>query len=388
MITPSPTLAVEAKARAMRDQGVDIVGFGAGEPDFDTPEHIRNAGIDAINQGHTRYTAASGTPELKRAVAAKFLRDNGLHYELSEIIISCGAKHCLYNAFLALCQEGDEVVVPAPYWVSYPDQISMAGARPVTVDTSRTGFKLTPEALSAAISPRTVAMVLNSPSNPTGAVYTRAELEKIAEIAIDRDIFIISDDIYERLLYSDREFVCIASLGEEVKKRTLVVNGVSKTYAMTGWRIGYAAGDRELIRAMADIQSHSTSNPCSISMRASLAALNGPDEPVREMVEQFRARGKYMHERLVALPGVECAAPAGAFYCFPRVSQYYGKSLGGSVITNSLEFADAMLSEAHVALVAGAAFGADEFVRLSYATSMGKIEEGMNRIEGALARMK
>ncbi|MEA4883796.1 MAG: pyridoxal phosphate-dependent aminotransferase [Clostridia bacterium] len=387
-IKPSPTFAVEAKAAEMRKRGIEIVGFGAGEPDFDTPEHIRAAGIEAINQGFTRYTPTAGIPELKRAIVAKFERDNGLHYEPSQIIVSCGAKHSLYNAFQALVGPGDEVIVPAPYWVSYPDQVRMAGAVPVIIDTAATAFRLTPEALEGAITPNTRAMVINSPSNPTGVIYSREDLAKIADIAIAHDLAVISDDIYESLLAEGMEFVSIASLSDEIKTRTVVVNGVSKTYAMTGWRIGYAAAEREVIAAMSNIQAHSTSNPCSISQKAALAALAGSDEPCCRMVREFRARGVYMHKRLAAMPGIECVKPAGAFYCFPKVSSCFGKSLGGVKVTGSVSFADALLEQAHVAVVAGAGFGSDDYVRLSYATSMEKIEEGLGRIERALADMK
>jgi len=387
-IKPSPTFAVEAKAREMRARGIDVIGFGAGEPDFDTPEHIRDAGIDAINSGFTRYTPTAGIPELKEAIVAKLRRDNGLDYEPSQIIVSCGAKHSLYNAFQVLCGPGDEVIIPAPYWVSYPDQVRMSGARPVIVDTSSTDFKITPRVLADAITPRTRAIILNSPSNPTGVMYSQDELSAIAEIVVKNDLFVVSDEIYERLLYRGAEFVSIAALGEEIKARTLVVNGVSKTYAMTGWRIGYAAGDSELISAMNKIQSHSTSNPCSISQRAALAAITGPDEPVQYMVEQFRVRGEYMHERLSGMPGIECVEPVGAFYCFPKVSSYYGKSLAGEVVKDSVSFADAILEKAHVAVVAGAGFGTEDYVRMSYATSLEKIKEGLDRLEQALSEMK
>lgn len=387
-IRPSLTFAVEAKAREMRARGIDVIGFGAGEPDFDTPEHVRKAGIDAINSGFTRYTPTAGIPELKEAIVAKFQRENGLDYKPSQIIVSCGAKHSLYNAFQALCGQEDEVIIPSPYWVSYPDQVRMSGARPVIIDTTSTNFKVTSEALAEAITPRTRVIVLNSPSNPTGMMYTRDELTAIADIVVENDLFVLSDEIYERLLYRGARFTSIASLGEEIKARTLVVNGVSKTYAMTGWRIGYAAGDADLIAAMNRIQSHSTSNPCSISQKAALAAITGPDEPIQHMVEQFRVRGEYMHERLCGMPGIECVEPVGAFYCFPKVSSFYGKSLGGVELKDSISFADAMLEKAHIAVVAGAGFGTEDYIRMSYATSLEKIKEGLDRFEQALHDMK
>jgi aspartate aminotransferase len=387
-IRPSLTFAVEAKAREMRARGIDVIGFGAGEPDFDTPEHIRRAGIDAINSGFTRYTPTAGIPELKEAIVAKFQRENGLEYKPSQIIVSCGAKHSLCNAFQALCGQGDEVIIPCPYWVSYPDQVRMSGATPVIIDTTSTNFKITPEALTEAITPRTRVIVLNSPSNPTGMMYSEDELSAIADIVVEHDLFVLSDEIYERLLYRGTKFISIASLGEEIKARTLVVNGVSKTYAMTGWRIGYAAGDADLIAAMNRIQSHSTSNPCSISQKAALAAITGPDEPIEHMVEQFRVRGEYMHERLCGMPKIECVEPVGAFYCFPKVSGFYGKSLGGIELKDSISFADAILEKAHVAIVAGAGFGTEDYIRMSYATSLEKIKEGLDRFEQALNDMK
>ena len=387
-VAPSPTLAVDAKAKAMKAQGIDVIGFGAGEPDFDTPEHIRRAGIEAIENGHTRYTPASGTLELKKAVCSRIMKDYGIEYDPSQIIVSCGAKHSLFNAFMALCNDGDEVIIPAPYWVSYPDQVKMAGGVPVVVNTMDTGFKLTTDSLKGAITPRTKVLVLNSPSNPTGAVYTRGELEAIAEVITDNDLFVISDDIYEKLLYTDREFVSIVQVSDEIRKRTLLVNGVSKSYAMTGWRIGYAAGDKALISAMNNIQSHSTSNPCSISMKAAVAALEGPDAPVMEMIKEFRKRGEYMYERFAAMPGIEAQRPAGAFYVFPKVSSYFGKSIAGVKIENSSAFSELMLSEGHIAIVAGDGFGADEYVRLSYAMSMENIKEGLDRFEKVLSQIK
>ena len=387
-IKKSPTFAVEAKSAAMRARGIDVIGFGAGEPDFDTPEHICDAAIQATLNGHTRYTPTSGVVELRQAIADKIRCDLGLDYKPSQIIVSCGAKHSLYNAFLVLVGPGDEVIVPAPYWVSYPDQVQMTGATPVIVDTSGTGFKLTPEALEAGITPNTRVLILNSPSNPAGAVYSRRELEAIAGVAIKHDLVVVSDEIYDKLLYTDEKFVSIATLGDEIRSRTLIVNGVSKTYAMTGWRIGWAAGDAELIDAMVRIQSHSTSNPCSISQQAALAAITGSQEPVTHMVEAFRERAAHMRKKLCAIPGIGCVMPAGAFYCFPNVAPYIGIDFEGRRVDDSYDLADVILEEAHVAVVAGAAFGCDDFIRLSYATSIEKINDGLDRMERLFARMR
>lgn len=387
-ITPSPTLALDAKTKELQASGVDIVSFGVGEPDFDTPLHIQVAGIDAIRGGHTRYTAGPGTLELRNAIIGKYKAECSLTYAPNQVIVSNGAKHSLYNAFLAICDDGDEVVVPAPYWVSYPDMVKLAGGVPVIMDTTTTDFKVTPAALESLITPRTKALILNSPSNPSGAVYTEKELRAIADVIVKHDIILVSDDIYEALIYDGTKYICVASFGDEIYKRTIVVNGVSKSYAMTGWRIGYALGPREVIKAMSDIQSHTTSCPSSISQKASVAALKGDHGPVRAMVEQFKARCEYMSARLQAMPGIECPKPRGAFYCFPKVSSYYGKSVDGLEINNSVDFSTAMLEKAHIALVAGSAFGSDNYVRLSYATSMEKIKEGLDRMEKLLLQMK
>ncbi len=386
-ITKSPTFAVEAKATAMRAQGVHVIPFGAGEPDFDTPEHIRDAAKASIDAGHTRYTATAGIVELRQAIANSVQARLGLTFKPNNVIVSCGAKHSLLNAFLALVGPGDEVIVPAPYWVSYPDQVRVAGATPVVIDTASTGFKLTASALEAAVTPNTRVIILNSPSNPTGATYTRDELRAIAEVAVKHDMVVVSDEIYDRLLYTGEEAVSIAMLGDAIRERTLIVNGVSKTYAMTGWRIGWAVGNAELVDAMNRIQGHSTSNPCSVSQRAALAALTGPDEPVQAMIDAFRDRGRRMAERLCSLPHVSCAVPTGAFYCFPNVAPYIGIEFEGRHIASSFDLADLILEQAHVAVVAGGAFGCDNFIRLSYATSIAQIEDGMDRIERLFAKM-
>ena len=387
-ITPSPTLALDAKTKELQASGVDIVSFGVGEPDFDTPLHIQVAGIDAIRGGHTRYTAGSGTLELRNAVVAKYKNECNVEYTPAQVIVSSGAKHSLYNAFLAICDDGDEVIIPAPYWVSYPDMVKLAGGVPVIMDTTGTGFKVTPAALERHITPKTKAIILNSPSNPSGAVYSEKELRAIADVIVKNDIILVSDDIYEALIYDGTKYICVASFGKEVYDRTIVINGVSKSYAMTGWRIGYACGPKDVIKAMGDIQSHTTSCPSSVSQKASVAALRGDHAPVRAMVEQFKKRCDYMSERLAAMPGIECPKPLGAFYCFPKVSSYYGKSVDGVKIMNSIDFSGVMLEKAHIALVAGSAFGSDDYVRLSYATSMEKIKEGLDRMERLLLQIK
>ena len=385
---PSPTLAINAKAKAMQAQGIRVVSFGAGEPDFDTPENIKRAAIKSIEEGFTKYTAVGGIDELKDAVIQKFQRDNQLTYKRSQILISCGGKHSFYNLAQALFDRGDEVIIPAPYWVSYPPMVSLAEATPVIIETKEeNGFKITPEDLKKAATPRTKALVLNSPSNPTGSAYTKKELEKIAEVAISHKFFVISDEIYEKIVYDGFEFRSIASLGEEIKGRTIIVHGVAKTYAMTGWRIGYTAGPEEIISAMSNIQSQSTSNPTSISQKASVEALIGPQEEVKKMVSAFTERRNYIVDRLNEISGVSCFKPTGAFYVFPNFSEYFGKSYQGKKISNSTELADYFLDVAKVAVVPGVEFGADPFERLSYATSMKDIREGIDRIEEALKKL-
>ncbi len=381
-IKPSPTLAVSAKAAAMKAEGIDVIGFGAGEPDFDTPDHIKQAAIEALAAGFTKYTPAGGTLELKETVAAKFKRDNSLEYKTSEILISCGAKHSLYNAFQALLSEGDEIIIPAPYWVSYPDMAYLADAVPVIIETNNTSkFKVTPDQVRAAITPRTRAFVLNSPSNPTGAAYSAAELQALADIFLGTDIMVISDEIYESLTYDGFSSSSIVSVEPRLKEQAMVINGVSKTYSMTGWRIGYAAGPAAVIKAMSNIQSQSTSNPTSISQKASVAALDGPQDCINEMLQAFDKRRRYMVERLNAIEGFSCSMPKGAFYTFPTVSGVYGKKCGETIINGSGDLATALLDNARVAVVAGSAFGADANIRLSYATSFENIEKGLDRIE-------
>lgn len=387
-IKPSPTLATAAKAKAMKAQGIDVVDFGVGEPDFDTPENVKQAGIKAIQSGFTKYTPAGGTDELREAVIEKFKKDNGLDYEKSQILISCGAKHSLYNIAEALFDPGDEVIIPSPYWVSYPDQALLNDAVPVIVETTeQDGFRLSAKQLEKAITAKTKALVLNSPSNPTGLAYDKKTLEDIASIAVQKGIYVISDEIYEKLLYDGFQHISIASLGREIKDLTLVVNGVSKSHSMTGWRIGYAAGPKDVISAMANIQSQSTSNPTSISQKAALEALRGPQDFIATMNVEFDKRRRYMVDRLNKINGMSCLMPVGAFYAFPRVSELFNKSAGAKKINNSSDLATYLLDEARVALVSGDAFGADAYIRLSYATSMENITKGLDRIEQAVAEL-
>jgi len=387
-IQPSPTLAIDAKAKALKAQGIDVIGFGVGEPDFDTPENIRQAAKRAIDSGYTRYTAVGGTDELKDAIISKLKRDNGLEYRRDQITVACGAKHSLYNISQALIQEGDEVIIPVPYWVSYPDQVLLAGGKPVFITADeQNAFKITPELLERAISPKTKALVLNSPSNPTGTSYSREELKKLGDVCLKHDFIIISDDIYEKLLYDRLCFSNIATAVPELQSRTIVVNGVSKTFAMTGWRIGYAAGPTEIISAMTKLQSQSTSNPSSIAQKAAVEALNGPQDTVMMMTAEFEKRRTYIVERLNAIPGFSCFMSTGAFYAFPNVSALYGKSFSGKAISNSTDLCAFFLEQARVAIVPGIAFGADNFVRFSYATSLENIRKGIDRIEEAVSRL-
>lgn len=380
-IGPSPTLGITAKAKKMRAEGIDVIGFGAGEPDFDTPVNIKEAAKKAIDAGFTKYTPASGIPELKVAICEKLKRDNDLDYEPEEILVSCGAKHAIFNAVLALCDDDDEVILLSPYWVSYPEMIKLARANPVVIKTTQqNNFKITPERLRDAITPKTKLIILNSPSNPTGVVYTKKELQLLSEILVEAEICCISDEIYEKIIYDGKEHVSIASLSSEMKKLTIVVNGVSKPYSMTGWRIGYAAGPREIIKAMSNLQAHSTSNPTSISQKAALEALKGQQKDMEEMVRAFAERRNYIVGRLNSIGRIRCIMPEGAFYVFPDVSQLLGKKYNGQIIKDSFLLTELLLTEARVAVVPGAVFGDDNHLRLSYATSMENIAEGMDRI--------
>jgi len=387
-ISPSLTLGISARARQMQQQGLEVINFAAGEPDFDTPEAIKEEAIRAIKQGFTKYTPSSGIAELKEAVREKLLKEQGLQYEQEEIIISCGSKHALFNIVFALCEEGDEVIIFAPYWVSYLEMIKLCGARPKKIFLSQeNGFQLEVEKLAPLLSSRTRLIILNSPNNPTGAVYGKEELEKLASLLLPFPrLCIISDEIYHKITYDGVKSISIASLGKEIKERTIVVNGVSKTYAMTGWRIGYAAGSREVIQAIGRLQDHTTSNPTSISQRASIAALRISEDEVQKMVEEFSHRRHLMWEGLKLIKGIQCSFPQGAFYFFPRVSNLYGKNYNGRQISDSLDLAAYLLETAKVATVPGIAFGCDEYLRLSYATSRESIEKGLEKMKEVLLR--
>ncbi|BAD40015.1 pyridoxal phosphate-dependent aminotransferase [Symbiobacterium thermophilum] len=387
-LTPSPTMAIDAMSKQMVAEGIDVVNFSVGEPDFDTPESIKAAGIAAIQQGETKYTPAAGTLELRKAICEKLERDNGLQYRPEEIVVSNGGKQSLYNAYQVLLDPGEEVIIQAPYWVSYPEIVRLAGGVPVVVETDEsTGFRLTADMIREKLTNRTRVINLNSPSNPTGAVLSRRELEEIAALAVEHDLMIVTDEIYEKLLYDGAEHVSIASLGEEVKRRTITVNGLSKAYAMTGWRMGYTASERIYAKAMADLQSQSTSGPSSISQAAAVAALRGSQESVEQMRQEFDRRRRHMLERLNRLPGFSVkVAPAGAFYLFPNVSALFGETIAGRKITSSDDLAEVILEQAHVAVVPGTGFGAPHHIRFSYATSMERIDEGLDRIARLLAR--
>jgi aspartate aminotransferase len=388
-IKPSPTFAAAAKAAAMRAKGIEVISFAQGEPDFDTPDNIKEAAYKAIREGITKYTPASGFPDLKDAIIQKFERDNRLTYDRSQVFASAGAKLILYNLAQALFSAGDEVMVPAPYWVSYTDIVLLMDATPVVLPSSEEqGFKISPQQLKAAMTPRTRAIILNSPCNPTGATYTAEELGALAEVLLSKNILIIADDIYEKFVYDGTVFTCIASLGKEVQDHTVVVNGVSKTYSMTGWRIGYAAGPAEIMAAMDKIQTQNVSNPVSFCQKAAVEALLGPQDSVRKMVTEFDRRRKYIVGRLNAMPGITCSLPRGAFYVFPNIKGLFGKKWGTREISNSSDVTDLILEEAQVAVVAGAAFGNDNYIRFSYATSTANIEKGMDRIEEALKKLK
>ncbi len=381
-ISPSLTLAITAKAKKMKAEGIDVIGFGAGEPDFNTPKNIQQAAIKAIEAGQTRYTAASGIIELKEAVVNKFKKDNNLTYKTSQIIISTGAKQCLANIFQSILNPGDEVLIGAPYWVSYPELVQLADGVPTFVDTEESNsFKLTIESLEKAVTKKTKAMILNSPNNPTGTAYTKEELEKIATFAQKHDIIIISDEIYEKLLYGESGHISIASLSEDAYNRTIVINGVSKAYAMTGWRIGYAAASEKITSLMSNIQSHTTSNPCSISQYASVEALNGDQSEVEKMKQEFKKRRDFMVDKINSINNLSCVKPEGAFYVMVNISKVLNKEVDGKIIKDSLTFSDLLLEKEKVAVIPGIAFGVDDFIRLSYATSMENIEKGLNRIE-------
>jgi aspartate aminotransferase len=375
---------MDAKAKEMKAKGEDVVNFGVGEPDFDTPENIKEAAIKALREGFTKYTPVGGILPLKDAIIEKLKSDNGLEYGRDEVIVSCGAKHSLYNIAQALFGPGDEVIIPSPYWVSYPAQVLLNDAEPVFVKTHEDdSFMLRPEALEDAITKKTKAVILNSPSNPTGLAYDRKALEAIAEVALRKGIYIVSDEIYEKLLYDGAEHVSVASFDKEIKQKTIVVNGLSKSHSMTGWRIGYAAGPADVVKAMTKVQSQSTSNPTSIAQAAAVEALKGPQDFIQTMLTEFDKRRKYLVEELNAMPSVSCLMPTGAFYAFPNTSGLYGGKL-----KNSSELAMYLLDEAKVALVPGDAFGDDDFIRISYATSIEDIKKAVERIKQALEKVQ
>ena len=384
-VTPSSTLAITAKINGMIADGVDVVKFGAGEPDFDTPDYIKSAAISALEDGFTKYTPVPGTPELRDAIVEKYQRDNGLSYSSSEVIVSCGAKHTLYNIMQAICDPGDEVIFAAPYWVSYPQQIKLAGAVPKVIETTaEQNYCMQSDDVEAAINSNTKAILINSPSNPTGTTYDVGNLKQIAEIAVKNQVYLISDEIYEALLYDGATHQSPASFNEETKAITFVVNGVSKAYSMTGWRIGYTAGPEDAISAMSRIQSHSTSNPTSIAQKAAVAALNNPQDAVEEMRKAFEERRDIICERFDDIDGVSYVKPQGAFYIFPDFSDHYGRTLDGQKIEGSMDITDYLLSSAGVGVVPGDGFGADRNLRLSFATSLTEINRGLDRIKEAL----
>ncbi|HOK91862.1 MAG TPA: pyridoxal phosphate-dependent aminotransferase [Spirochaetota bacterium] len=393
-VKPSPTLAVTAMAAQLQSQGIDVIGFGSGEPDFDTPQNIKEAAIKAINSGKTKYTPSGGIPELKEAVVKKFKRDNNLEYQLSEVIINCGGKHSFYNLIQVIIDDGDEVIIPSPYWVSYPDMVLLAGGKPVFIETDiSTGFKIKPQQLEQKITSKTKAVVINSPSNPTGAAYTRHELEELARVLEDKDLIIISDDIYETIVYDGFKFFNIANISEKIKEKTIVLNGVSKTYAMTGWRIGYAAGNSDIIKKMDILQGQSTSNPTTISQWAAVEALSGDQSVLDHMLVAFDRRRNFVVDGLNNIPGLKCYKPEGAFYAFPDCSEVY-KLKGWSKVSEkykddykSSSLCAYLMEEARTAVVPGIAFGNDNYFRISFATSDEKLKEGLKRIKEAIEKL-
>jgi len=372
-LSPSLTLAIDAKAKQMKADGLDVVGFGAGEPDFDTPQHIKDAAVKALAEGFTKYTPSSGIVELRQAIADKFKRDNGLTYKASQVIVSSGGKHSCYNTILATCEEGDEVIIPAPYWLSYPEMVKMAGATPVILPTTdATEFKVTPDQLQAAITPRTRLFILHSPSNPTGSLYTRDELKAIGDLCVERGVLMMSDEIYEKLVYDGAEHHSVAAFSQAHYDHTIVVHGFANAYSMTGWRLGFLAAPEPIAKAIDAIQSHSTSNPNSFAQKGAVAALTGPQDHLKSWLAEYSRRRGYAHQRLNAIPGITCVNAKGAFYLFPNI---------GRLGLKSTEFCARLLEQEKVAAVPGIAFGADDYIRLSYATSMGNIQKGLDRLE-------
>jgi aspartate aminotransferase len=377
-LTPSTTLAITSKAKELKAKGEDVIGLGAGEPDFNTPQHILEAAVISMNEGHTKYTPSAGLPGLKQAIIKKFEQDQGIIYKPDEIIVANGAKHALYTLFQVLLNDGDEVIIPSPYWVSYPEQVKLACGVPVYIEgLEENQFKVTPEQLLASITKKTKVLIINSPSNPTGVLYTAKELLELGEICLDKDILIVSDEIYEKLIYGGSKHVSIAQLSTQLKEQTIVINGVSKSHAMTGWRIGYAAGNKQVIKAMANLASHSTSNPTTTAQYAAIAAYNGPQEPVEEMRQAFENRLEIIYKKIVAIPGFSCVKPHGAFYFYPNVKR--AATMTG--FKNVDDFVEALLVEAKVAVVPGSGFGTPDNIRLSYATTLEQLENAIIRIK-------
>ena len=384
-LKPSATLAITAKAKEMKSQGIDVIGFGAGEPDFDTPENIKEFAKRSIDNGFTKYTAASGIDELKNAIISRIKEDYNVEYEKKEIFVGSGAKHVLYNLFQVLLDLNDEVIIPAPYWVSYPEQVRIAGGKPVILTTEQSnGFKVKPSEIQNVITDKTKILVLNYPSNPTGVTFTKEELVEIADLAEKNDLIIISDEIYDKTLYSETKHTSFVQINDSIKNRTILVNGVSKTYSMTGWRIGYAAGNKKVLAAMNNLAGQSTSNPTSIAQKASVEAFSGPQDKVNEMVVEFKKRRDFICKELNNINGISCLVPDGAFYVFPDISYYFGKEYKNGKIENSVDFSAFLLNEAKVAVVPGIEFGSDKNIRISYATSMHDIKEGVKRIKEKL----
>lgn len=380
-VPPSATLAVTSRAKEMKAQGLDVLGFAAGEPDFDTPDFIKEAAIDALKKGQTKYTPAAGTPDLRKAIAEKLKRENNLDYTWEQVVVNLGAKHSVYGAMQAVLDPGDEVLMPAPFWVTYPEAIKLAGAKAVILETKAdTNYKITPKQLKAAITGKTAMLILNSPNNPGGFCYSPDELKALAAVLEGTQVTVLSDEIYEKLVYGDTRFVSFASLSADAYQRTLTINGLSKAYSMTGWRLGYTAGPLNVIKAMSRLQDHSTSNPVTFAQAGAITALKDTSGTIEKMRVEFEKRGRLMAEKLNAVEGVHCHQPEGAFYCFPDVSAHYGRSLGGTVVRNSMEFASALLEQAQVAVVPGDPFGSPNNVRLSFACSLGQIEKGVERI--------
>jgi aspartate aminotransferase len=384
----SATIAVTSRAQELKAQGVDVVGFGAGAPDFDTPDYIKDAAIKALKAGKTKYTAAAGIVELRAAIAEKLRKENGLEYSPDQIIVNIGGKHSVYEAMQAVLDPGDEVILPTPYWVTYPETIKLAGATAKIIETDKsTGYKITPLHLRSAITEKTAMLLINSPNNPGGFSYTPQELKALAEVLEGTDVYVLSDEIYEKLIYGDTEFVSFAALSEDAYGRTLTLNGLSKAFSMTGWRLGYTAGPLEAIKAMGRLQSHMTSNPVTFGQYAAIEALGEPaEQAIENMRKEFERRAKYMAGRLNSIEGVECSEPTGAFYCFPDVSSHYGRNINGTKINGSMDFAKALLEQANVALVPGLPFGCDNNVRLSFACSLEQIAKGLDRLEGWLSQ--